>query len=689
MKGLSKLALAMLLVAACGRDSAITEPDAPNAPTRPLLPPPTPNGRVVLAIGVDPTTGASIETNKDDYTPGEAVNVVGRGWTAGETVHLSMTEDPDTHADVTMDVQADSAGGFDVVFYGVTPEDLGVTFTLTATGVISNSVAVATFTDGNFSLRSAFTPAGGPTFSGSILKFPQSAVCDANSSGQSTVTGNVTTSAGPSTGVNTGQSAELSVPASVPGYAFSSWSISGAVTIVSGAGTPTMCVAGTAGSDARTFTANYVAAAANTAPVVSAGNDATINEGDTFTQNGSFVDPDADSWAATVDYGDGSGVQSLALVGKNFSLSHLYADNGTYNVTVTVNDGTTTGSDVVVVTVNNVAPIVSAGGDETINEGDTFTRNGSFTDPGADTWNATVDYGDGSGTQALALVGKTFALSHTYADNGVYTVTVTVTDDDSGVGTDGVQVTVLNVAPVIGTITAPLAPVAVGTNNVTVSWDFDDPGADSWTCSIEWDTGAGFTSFPSVAKTCSATTTLTPGLYTVTVKVTDDDGGEDSETLTTYIVVYDPNGGFVTGGGWIMSPLNAWIDDLTLTGKATFGFVSKYEKNKTLPQGNTEFQFHAASLEFKSTSYEWLVVAGTRAQYKGDGMLNGVAGYGFLLTAIDGGNTSGGVNPDKFRIKIVHKASGTVVYDNQRTAIEDSDAATGLSGGSIVIHTKK
>ena len=62
-----------------------------------------------------------------------------------------------------------------------------------------------------------------------------------------------------------------------------------------------------------------------------------------------------------------------------------------------------------------------------VNEGATFTSSGSFTDPGADTWTATVDYGDGSGDQPLSLgPDKTFTLSHVYADNGRYTVTVTV-----------------------------------------------------------------------------------------------------------------------------------------------------------------------------------------------------------------------------------------------------------------------
>ena len=82
---------------------------------------------------------------------------------------------------------------------------------------------------------------------------------------------------------------------------------------------------------------------------------------------------------------------------------------------------------------NNVAPVVSAGGDVTVDEGSVFAQSGSFTDPGANTWTATVNYGDGGGVQPLVLnANKTFALSHTYADNGSFTVTVTVTDDDGG-----------------------------------------------------------------------------------------------------------------------------------------------------------------------------------------------------------------------------------------------------------------
>ena len=98
-----------------------------------------------------------------------------------------------------------------------------------------------------------------------------------------------------------------------------------------------------------------------------------------------------------------------------------------------------------VISINNVAPLVNAGSDATVGQGNVFTQSGSFVDPGNDTWTATVDYDWHSGDTdavALALTGKTFTLNHVYNTVGTYTIRTTVTDKDGGVGYDDVTVTV-------------------------------------------------------------------------------------------------------------------------------------------------------------------------------------------------------------------------------------------------------
>jgi len=176
-------------------------------------------------------------------------------------------------------------------------------------------------------------------------------------------------------------------------------------------------------------------------------------------------------------------------------------------------------------------------------------------------------------------------------------------------------------------------------------------------------------------------------IYTMTVKV-NDGLGEDAESRT--LIVFDPSAGFVTGGGWITSPAGAcYLATCTgsTTGKANFGFVSKYitQKDKSSPvlTGNTEFQFQAGNLDFHSESYEWLVVnqTGTNAQYKGTGRIKGVTGYKFMLWATDGSN-------DTVRIRIWREtgSSEEVAYDNMGTGA-GGFSTTPIGGGSIVVHT--
>jgi alpha-tubulin suppressor-like RCC1 family protein/PKD repeat protein len=175
------------------------------------------------------------------------------------------------------------------------------------------------------------------------------------------------------------------------------------------------------------------------------------------------------------------------------------------------------------------------------------------------------------------------------------------------------------------------------------------------------------------------------GVYSVTISVREQ-AGAITETVHNYVVIYDPEAGFVTGGGWINSPAGAYLPDASIAGKAHFGFVSQYKKGATVPTGNTQFQLSAAGFEFLSSSYDWLVVAGAKAQFKGRGTVNGGGLFGFLITAQDGAKIG---SPDRIRMKIWDLASGTVVYDNASGADGlDNSPIQPLGAGNIVIHGK-
>jgi hypothetical protein len=161
------------------------------------------------------------------------------------------------------------------------------------------------------------------------------------------------------------------------------------------------------------------------------------------------------------------------------------------------------------------------------------------------------------------------------------------------------------------------------------------------------------------------------------VCLTVNKGALNPEPACSMVVVYDPSVGFVTGGGWMESPAGAYREDESLSGKVSFGFVSKYHKDANVPTGNTAFHFDLAGLAFSSQSYEWLVFNqyGKNAHFKGSGMINGTLDpngmfYKFMLWAGNG-------SPSTFRIKIWWEdaAGEHVVYDNgtaRRTAVETS-----------------
>jgi hypothetical protein len=333
------------------------------------------------------------------------------------------------------------------------------------------------------------------------------------------------------------------------------------------------------------------------------------------------------------------------------------------------------------VTVLNAAPSISTPATVTVAEGGSVTLLADATDLDNGVASIHWDLDDDGDVDAT---GTSVAFSAVSLDDPAQvTVSALAGDYCEASASSRTVVVVANVPPLITSVTGPVAPVTIGAP-VTISGTFSDPGIlDTHDVEIVWGDGTATTATADSAQRSFAGlhTYASAGVYTVEITVSDDDGGSGS-TLFSYVVVYDPEGGFVTGGGWFDSPPGAFIADPTISGKASFGFVSRYARGANIPTGNTEFQFNAAGFRFQSTSYDWLVVAGSKAMYKGSGTANGSGSYGFLLSAIDSGAGGG---PDRLRVKVWRKIDGQIVYDNQGGVADEAEPSTLIGGGNIAI----
>jgi ELWxxDGT repeat protein len=286
-------------------------------------------------------------------------------------------------------------------------------------------------------------------------------------------------------------------------------------------------------------------------------NDNSINEGETFSTTIHISDPTGhaqQTFIGTVSWGDGSPAEQFTLTVSGATgsrtLEHVYRDDGQYTVAVTVGDedgdqATATSS----VTVVNVAPTIAAmNGPASLLEGHSGSFSAAATDPGADALTYSWDFGDRSPAAGGA------AVQHTFADNGNYTVTLTVTDGDGGTKTSTLNVSVENVVP---TITSAAQQTANEGQTLSIAdmaritdAGFDNPAlglAESFTFAIDWGDGSapqtgsvtvdavGAPGVPTAGSFDGSHTYADNGSYTVTITVADDDGGSSSATLAVTV----------------------------------------------------------------------------------------------------------------------------------------------------------
>lgn len=240
-----------------------------------------------------------------------------------------------------------------------------------------------------------------------------------------------------------------------------------------------------------------------------------------------------------------------------------------------------------------------------------------------------------------------------------------------------------NQPPVINKIVAPVDPIALGII-VLVEVYYTDNNLDEAT--INWGDGSeneyGDISAQPIIWEHNYSAV---GVYTVSITLVDT-GGEIASVNHQYIVVYDADISFATGGGLIYSPENSFNNYPDLTGIASFGFVAELVKNNKPPRENSKFYFKLDNFELESTVLNKFIISGYKAELEGKCTINGSGEYFFRLSVVDGQDNNNG-KADIFELEVWNPARNELLY--QFYSKSKNKKETNLLDGSIIVHSKQ
>jgi predicted extracellular nuclease len=279
----------------------------------------------------------------------------------------------------------------------------------------------------------------------------------------------------------------------------------------------------------------------NDPPTVDAGGPYAVNEGSSVTLTATGTDPEGQPLTYAWDLDNNGTFETL---GQSVSFTGLDGPATlTVNVQVTDNGGLKAVASATVI-VNNVAPTATFHAPASVNEGSDILL--SLTNPvdvPADLVSLQYAFDCGSGYGAF---GASNAASCPTVDNGTINVGGKVMDKDGGVSEYTATVTINNVSPTVDTPVVSPEP-STEASSVTASATFSDPGVNDapFTCIVNYGDGSGDLPATISGNACTGPAHVYPtfGIYTVTVSVTDKDGGIGSNKAT-HTVIFNWTGFF-------------------------------------------------------------------------------------------------------------------------------------------------
>ena len=298
-------------------------------------------------------------------------------------------------------------------------------------------------------------------------------------------------------------------------------------------------------------------------------------------------DPESNSFTVMVNWGDGT-----TSSGSSSAATHTYTSTGTFTVTITATDSlgdssSRSCSSIVVVPMSGNHPpeISSCTSPSTSIVGTTATIHYSVSDPDADTFSVTINWGDGSSSS-----GGPFSAAHIYLAAGTYFVTVTATDSRGASSSRNCgQIIVIptggNHPPIISSCTPP-STVTIGTT-ATINYIISDPDGDPFTVLVNW--GDGTTT--SGGQSSSTHTYTSTGTFSVTITVTDSRGASTGSFCGS-IMVTDGESNPSSG-----SKLKIIDVDVKVDGRTSSGLSDGEKISRTAgPESKIDFKIKTRNL---------------------------------------------------------------------------------------------